>query len=315
MSLQRACCCGEPEPCTVCECNTSYAVGGINLAYQFQRYKVGAPQACDCRFNEFNLNLTFAPAGPVTVTKVSGGGCCYRGRFNVNVGGFLDLSQHYDSGSYCPPKIDAQNAYQIVNTTTCACITVVCNSKVDVCNGSTMATSLVHTIEIGDFVIECNANVIYAGDCDSCPQQGSFALRCLGGRFQYSTDVGCLSGLSGVKFMGFYGNSQQFCGTGGPVENPGACYLNLESNIAQFGPFAVRTEEECSEQDKQQCIDPVASGAFLPTFNASWAESLRVSLQSPCGSTDWSGRLFPLSICPDEYDVLQSGAPGFWNYL
>lgn len=299
----------------MCECNTSYAVSGINLAYQFQRYKTNATQACDCRYNEFNLNLTFAPAGPVTVTKVSGGGCCYRGRFTVNVGGFLDLWQHYDSGSYCPPKIDAQNAYQIVNTTTCACITVVCNSKVDVCNGSTMATSLVHTIEIGDFVIECNANVIYAGDCDSCAQQGSFALRCLGGRFQYSTDVGCLSGLSGVKFMGFHGNSAQYCGTGGPVENPGACYRNLDSNIAQWGPFAVRTEEECSEQDKQQCIDPVASGAFLPTFDASWAESLRVSLQSPCGSTDWSGRLFPLSICPDEYDILQSGAPGFWNYL
>ncbi len=315
MSLQRSCCCGEPEPCTVCECNTSYAVSGINLAYQFQRYKTNATQACDCRYNEFNLNLTFAPAGPVTVTKVSGGGCCYRGRFTVNVGGFLDLWQHYDSGSYCPPKIDAQNAYQIVNTTTCACITVVCNSKVDVCNGSTMATSLVHTIEIGDFVIECNANVIYAGDCDSCAQQGSFALRCLGGRFQYSTDVGCLSGLSGVKFMGFHGNSAQYCGTGGPVENPGACYRNLDSNIAQWGPFAVRTEEECSEQDKQQCIDPVASGAFLPTFDASWAESLRVSLQSPCGSTDWSGRLFPLTVCPDEYDILQSGAPGFWNYL
>jgi hypothetical protein len=173
----------------------------------------------------------------------------------------------------------------------------------------------VHTIEIGDFVITCNANIITAGDCDSCPQQESLALRCLGGRFQYSTDVGCLSGLSGVRFMGFHGNSAQYCGTGGPVENPGACYRNLDSNIAQFGPFAVRTEEECSEQDKQQCIDPVASGAFLPTFDASWAESLRVSLQSPCGSTDWSGRLFPLSICPDEYDVLQSGAPGFWNYL
>ena len=315
MSLQRSCCCGEPEPCTVCACNTSYAVSGINLAYQFQRYKTNANQACDCRYNEFNLNLTFSPAGPVTVTKVSGGGCCYRGRFTVNVGGFIDLWQHYDSGSYCPPKIDTQNAYQILNTTTCACITVVCNQFASNCNGPATSPALVHTIEIGDFVIECNANIITAGDCDSCSQQESLALRCLGGRFQYSTDVGCLSGLSGVRFMGFHGNSAQYCGTGGPVENPGACYRNLDSNIAQHGPFAVRTEGECSEQDKQQCIDPVASGAFLPTFDASWAESLRVSLQSPCGTTDWSGRLFPLSICPDEYDVLQSGAPGFWNYL
>lgn len=314
MSLQRACCCGEPEPCTVCECNTSYAVGGINLAYQFQRYKTNPTQACDCRFNEFNLNLVFAPAGPVTVTKVSGGGCCYRGRFDMNVTGFLELWQHYES-SYCPPKIDTQDAYQILNTTTCACITVVCNTFASNCNGPATSPALVHTIEIGDFVIECNANVIYAGDCDSCPQQGSFALRCLGGRFQYSTDVGCLSSLSGVRFMGFHGNAQQYCGTGGPVENPGACYRNLEANIAQHGPFAVRTEEECSEQDKEQCIDPIAAGAFLPTFNAAWAESLRVSLQSPCGSTDWSGRLLPLTTCLDEYDVLQSGAPGFWNYL
>lgn len=315
MSLQRSCCCGEPEICTVCECNTSYSVGGINLAYQFQRYKTNANQACDCRYNEFNLNLTFSPAGPVTVTKVSGGGCCYRGRFEMNVTGFLDLWQHYDSGSYCPPKVDDNNAYQILNTTTCACITVVCNTFASNCNGRATSPALVHTIEIGDFVIACGANVIYAGDCDSCAQQGSFALRCLGGRFQYSTDVGCLSNPSGIKFMGFHGNSAQYCGSGGPVENPGACYRNLDSNIAQFGPFAIRTEEECSEQDKRQCIDPIASGAFLRTYDAAWAESLRVSLQSPCGSTDWSGRIFPLSICPDEYDVLQSGAPGFWNYL
>ena len=313
MSLQRSCCCGEPEICTVCECNTSYAVSGINLAYQFQRYKTNANTACTCRYNEFNLNLTFSPAGPVTVTKVSGGGCCYRGRFTVNVGGFLEIWQHYDS-SYCPPKIDTQNAYQIVNTTTCACITVVCNAFASNCNGPATSPALVHTIEIGDFVIECNANIMFAGDCDSCPQEGSAALRCIGGRFQYSTDVGCLSGLSGVRFMGFHGNNQQYCGTGGPVENPGACYRNLDSIYAQHGPFAVRTEGECSEQDRQQCIDPITSFALLRTFDPSWTESLRVSLQSPCASTDYSGRLSPIG-CSDEYDILQSGAPGFWNYL
>lgn len=314
MSLQRSCCCGEPEPCTVCACNTSYAVSGINLSYQFQRYKTNANQACTCRYNEFNLNLTFSPAGPVTVTKVSGGGCCYRGRFTVNVGGFLEIWQHYDSDSYCPPKIDTQDAYQIVNTTTCACITVVCNQFASNCNGPATSPALVHTIEIGDFVIECNANILTAGDCDSCPQEGSAALRCLGGRFQYSTDVGCLSGLSGVRFMGFHGNTQQYCGTGGPVENPGACYRNLDSIYQQHGPFAVRGEGECSEQDKQQCIDPITSFALLRTFDPSWVESLRVSLQSPCGSTDYSGRLIPIG-CSDDYDILQSGAPGFWNYL
>jgi len=313
VSLQRSCCCGEPEICTVCECNTSYAVSGINLSYQFQRYKTNANIACTCRYNEFNLNLTFSPAGPVTVTKVSGGGCCYRGRFEVNVGGFLEIWQHYDS-SYCPPKIDTQNAYQILNTTTCACITVVCNAFASNCNGPATSPALVHTIEIGDFVIECNADLMFAGDCDSCPQNGPTALRCLGGRFQYSTDVGCLSGLSGVRFMGFHGNNQQYCGTGGPAENPGACYLNLDSIYQQHGPFAVRTEEECSEQDEQHCIDPITSFATLKTFDPSWVESLRVSLQSPCGSTDYSGRLFP-SGCSDDYDVLQSGAPGFWNYL
>ena len=315
MSLQRSCCCGEPEICTVCECNTSYAVSGINLSYQFQRYKTNANQSCTCRYYEYNLVLSFTPATAVVVTKVAGGGCCYRGRFTVNVTGFLDLWQHYDSGSYCPPKLDLQNAYQI-STTTCACITVVCNSKTDVCNGPSRAQSLVHTIEIGDFVIECNANLITAGDCDSCSQSGSYQLRCLGGRFQYSTDVGCLSSLSGVAFMGFHGNSQQFCGTGGPVENPGACYLNLESSIPNVGPFAVFAEEECDTGAPDvSCTDPLITSTAARTFDPSWAESLRVSLQSPCGSTDWSGRLFPLTVCPDEYDILQSGAPGFWNYL
>jgi hypothetical protein len=89
VSLQRSCCCGEPEICTVCECNTSYAVSGINLSYQFQRYKTNANQSCTCRYYEYNLVLSFTPATAVVVTKVAGGGCCYRGRFTVNVTGFL----------------------------------------------------------------------------------------------------------------------------------------------------------------------------------------------------------------------------------
>lgn len=290
-------------------------MSGINLSYQFQRYKTNSNQSCVCRYIEQNLVLTFTPASAVVVTKVAGGGCCYRGRFTVNVNGFLDLSQHYDSGTYCPPKVDYNNAYTI-NTTTCACITVVCNSKTDVCGQPSRAQSLVHTIEIGDFEVECNANLITAGDCDSCMQEGSYQLRCIGGRFQYSTDVGCLDDLSGVAFMGFHGNSQQLCGSGGPVSQPGACYANLDTSIANVGPFAIFAEEECDSQaEPVSCTDPLITSTAARTFDPAWNESLRVSLQSPCGSTDWSGRLLPNTTCLDEYDVLQSGAPGFWAYL
>jgi hypothetical protein len=216
---------------------------------------------------------------------------------------------------YCPPPITWSNAYPFTRTT-CACLTVACNSKVDVCGGPSRATALVHTIEIGDFIVDCNADILTAGDCDSCPEQGVFALRCLGGRFQYASDVGCLNNLQNLAFMGYYGNTQQLCGTGGPVSQPGACYANLEASIANVGPFAVIAEGECSEgQDDEDCIDPAAVGDALRTFSSSWPETLRTELQGPCRNVDWSGRLFPTSTCQDEYDVLQGGGGGYWTYV
>ena len=315
MSLQRACCCGEPTVCSVCSCATSYRVNGINLSYSFTINKVGAGPACTCRFREYDIQVNIVPSSRVIATKVSGGSCCYRARFDVSVSGYVNLRQYYDSGSYCPPTITWSNTYPFTRTT-CACLTVACNSKVDVCGGPSRATALVHTIEIGDFIVDCNADILTAGDCDSCPEQGVFALRCIGGRFQYASDVGCLNNLQNLAFMGYYGNTQQLCGTGGPVSQPGACYANLEASIANVGPFAVIAEGECSEgQDDEDCIDPAAVGDALRTFSSSWPETLRTELQGPCRNVDWSGRLFPTSTCQDEYDVLQGGGGGYWTYV
>jgi hypothetical protein len=126
-----------------------------------------------------------------------------------------------------------------------------------------------------------------------------------------------LNNLTGVKFNGFHGPSQQLCGSGGPPSNPGGCFANLEASIANVGPFAVIAEEECSEgQDDEDCIDPPAVGyTDFATYRSGWPETLRNDLQGPCGGTDFSGRLFLNSVCFDEYDVLQSAAPGFWAYL
>jgi hypothetical protein len=174
----------------------------------------------------------------------------------------------------------------------------------------------VHTIEIGDFIVDCNVDMLTGGDCDSCPTQGVFALRCLGGRFQYASDVGCLNNLQNLAFMGYYGNTQQLCGTGGPVSQPGACYANLEASIANVGPFAVIAEGECSEgQDDEDCIDPAAVGDALRTFSSSWPETLRTELQGPCRNVDWSGRITTTGTCLDEYDVLQGGGGGYWTYV
>ena len=315
MSLQRACCCGEPTVCSVCSCATSYRVNGINLSYSFTINKVGAGPACTCRFREYDIQVNIVPSSRVIATKVSGGSCCYRARFDVSVSGYVNLRQYYDSGSYCPPTITWSNTYPFTRTT-CACLTVACNSKVDVCGGPSRATALVHTIEIGDFIVDCNVDMLTGGDCDSCPTQGVFALRCLGGRFQYASDVGCLNNLQNLAFMGYYGNTQQLCGTGGPVSQPGACYANLEASIANVGPFAVIAEGECSEgQDDEDCIDPAAVGDALRTFSSSWPETLRTELQGPCRNVDWSGRLFPNTVCQDEYDVLQGGGGGYWTYV
>ena len=315
MSLQRACCCGEPTVCSVCSCATSYVVNGINLSYSFTINKVGAGPACTCRYREYDIQVNIVPSSQVIATKVAGGSCCYRARFDVSVTGYVNLRQYYNSGSYCPPTITWSQAYPFTRTT-CACLTVACNSKVDVCGGPSRATALVHTIEIGDFIVDCNVDMLTGGDCDSCPTQGVFALRCLGGRFQYASDVGCLNNLQNRAFMGYYGNTQQLCGTGGPVSQPGACYANLEASIANVGPFAVIAEGECSEgQDDDDCIDPVAVGDALRTFSSSWPETLRTELQGPCRTVDWSGRITTTGTCLDEYDVLQGGGGGFWTYV
>jgi hypothetical protein len=117
--------------------------------------------------------------------------------------------------------------------------------------------------------------------------------------------------------MGFYGRSQQLCGTGGPPNNPNGCFDGLEGSIANVGPFAVITEGECSEgQDDEDCIDPAGVGdATLRTFWSSWPETLRTELQGPCRTVDWSGRLSTIGTCLDEYDVLQGGGGGYWTYV
>jgi hypothetical protein len=315
MSLQRACCCGEPTICSVCSCASSYRVNGINLSYSFTFNKAAPGAGCTCRYREYDISVNIVPTGRVIATKVAGGSCCYRARFDVSVSGYVNVRQYYDSGSYCPPVINMSATYPFTRTT-CACLTVACNSKVDVCSGPSRATALVHTIEIGDFVVDCNVDLLTAGDCDSCTTQQVFALRCIGGRFQYATDVACLNSLSNVAFIGFYGKPEQLCGTGGPVSEPGACYANLDANIQFLGPFSVIAEGECAEGvDDYDCIDQPVSGTALQTFASTWPETLRTELQGPCGSVDWSGRITTTGTCLDEYDVLQSGAPGFWTYV
>ena len=100
------------------------------------------------------------------------------------------------------------------------------------------------------------------------------------------------------------------------MSEPGACYANLEANIQFLGPFSVIAEGECAEGvDDYDCIDQPVSGTALQTFASTWPETLRTELQGPCGSVDWSGRITTTGTCLDEYDVLQSGAPGFWTYV
>lgn len=318
MSLQRACCCGEPTICSVCSCATSYRVNGINLSYSFTFNKASAGASCVCRWKEYDISLNIVPNQRVIATKVTGGSCCYRARFDVTVTGSVNLRQYYDSTSYCPPALNYSNTYSFTRTT-CACLTVRCETKVDVCGGPSRATGLLHTIEIGDFIVNCNAEVLTSGDCDSCPTQGVFALKCIGGRFQFVSDASCLNNLTNVASMGFYGNTQQWCGIGGPVSEPGACFANLESNIFTngLGPFSLVLESECAEGvDDYNCTDSIETIAECPTFAPLWPETLRTELQGPCRSVDWSGPLAPSGVCVNDiWDVLQGGGGAMWTYV
>jgi hypothetical protein len=313
MSNHRWCCCDEPTPvCGDFCCNTSYVTSQFTLNYLFEFVITGNNSGCtsvgfDFR-RHYTIDLQFV-VDPIVVTKY---GCCYRGRGDVAVTGTVTMTEDYEGAVICPPPFDAPwtrtNTWQ-VEQTTCACISAICQSYVPHCEGVS-GPAIQHTLEIGDFVVECGMTY-YLGDYDTCPvEYGPFGLRCIGGRFAFKTDIDCLNLVGQHECMGWYPPTQQWCGTEGVGELLGGCFNHLESNTIQHGPFAMVLIEECSPGlDDFSCVDAQHAIALLPTLTG--PSNIQVLLQSACANVDTDyDPCTTLNVAVRQ----QGGCPTWWTY-
>lgn len=299
-------------------CASSYAVNDFTLNYLYERIVSGSP-TIDCgqgycyrRSYTIDLSITKEPGFVVTKTVLSGGECCYRGTGSVTITGTVQFEEFFDGISICPPPYNVgwnQTHTFRFERTTCACITVRCDSKVDHCDG-TSAPALQHTLEIGDFVVECSAEYVEA-DCDTCPvPMGPFSLRCIGGRFAFKSSVNCLNVVTDRECLGWWPKTQQYCGDG---EAYGPCFYNLEEAVVTHGPFAIITETECAEGiDDYPCLDGGAApfGLVLET-RGDEIPAILTQLQSPCANVDTD---YTPCIGINVAIRQQGGCPFHWTY-
>jgi hypothetical protein len=137
--------------------------------------------------------------------------------------------------------------------------------------------ALRHTVEIGDFIIDCSAELWTDSGCDPiCPVKGQppVALRCQGGAVDYLTPLVCLDTLLAADFLcAGYRN--------GPVSS--YCFSTVGA-AASRGPFGVEEESECSPgQDDFPCLDTSQSATGVSLWHTSFYAP---PSQPLCGS--WS---------------------------
>lgn len=314
-NLSRQCCC-EPGPaCSAFCCASSYVVGNFTLGYLFEKTITGS-SGVDCgqgyclrRSYTIDLNIVKDTAFVVTKTVLAGGECCYRGTGEVTVTGTVTVTEAFDGISICPPPYNVPSTSEHVYTfewQVCACITVNCDAKINHCAGMT-APALQHTLEIGDFVVYCNHEGIDA-DCDSCPvPYGPVELRCVGGRFAWSSSVACLPSVADRQCLGWWPPTQQLCGAEATT-----CFFALESNVLLNGPFGIVQRPECAAgRDDAPCIDEILGDRLLPTINFGEPAAITNELKSACANVDTD-----FNPCNTINFAVrqQGGCPLFWTY-
>lgn len=308
MNLSMQCCCEiTPADCSEsCECATSYTINALqgNYRYQSELDYSGAwscascPSQGDCSATWWGIEVAWVLAAPMVMTRVpdpSGVGCMYTGTGTVIVTGSMDYTYRWQCNDLpgCSSFEDTQTWN--FSTETCVCVTVRCEANligaVPGCNGSIPGAAWRHTVEIGDFIIDCNAELWSDSGCDPvCPVLGpAVALRCAGGAVDYLTPLVCLNTLLPADFL---------CAGYQPS---GYCF-NTVGGANTYGPFGVHTEGECSPgQDDFPCLDtsPAAGSGSLFRTNAYWTAA-----QPLCGA--WN---FTQNICNGtiRFDAAQSG--------
>lgn len=310
-TIHQACCCDNPNPCSdSCNFGSSYAVTGIAGSYRWQQ-NVATNSSCGqvCLFKEHDLQLSWAQLGTMTVTRSNVSGvCCYKGTGTVTVSGTLTIVQTYTGG---PPGCPAQTRTDTYTFTrdVCCMVTVTCGGAFSC--GWTPATAVgwTHSLHIGDFLITCSHSD-YTGDCDTCVSAADVALRCIGGVVSHLSDLKALNTITKAQTgcLGYY--TYGIC-NGDP-------YTAMHANVANYGPFGIVTDEECSEQDPyQSCTLPVKASALFShrvdcsNLSTPWLCVVDSETKSFCGSTDQS--VGPNAGCLTDYIQQGCGQIG-WLY-
>jgi hypothetical protein len=309
MNLSMQCCCEiDLGDCgDSCDCATSYTIDALQGTYRYE-VELGYSSAwnclsClsqgDCSATWWGINLGWTLVGTMVLTRFpdpSGTGCYYRGTGTVLVTGSMDYTYRWQCMNMeeCPSFEETQTWN--FNTETCVCVTVRCEANlvgaVPGCNGSIPGAAWRHTVEIGDFIIDCSAELWRDLGCKPvCPIKGDppVALRCVGGAVDYLTPLVCLDTLDAADFL---------CAGYQPS---GYCFTTV-GGASTYGPFGVHTEGECSPgQDDFPCLDnsPGAGTFAFGRTNAYWTAA-----QPLCGSWGISQNICNGTI---RFDAAQAG--------
>jgi hypothetical protein len=294
MNLSMQCCCEtELGDCDdSCDCATSYTIDGLQGTYRYEsELDYGGAWTCascpgqqGCSVTWWGIDLGWTLVGTIVMTRSadpSGTGCIYTGTGTVLVTGSLDYTYKWECNDLegCP-AFDETQTFNF-STETCVCVTVRCEANligaVPGCNGSIPGAAWRHTVEIGDFIVTCSAELWTDSGCDPiCPVKGQppVALRCQGGAVDYLTPLVCLDTLLAADFLcAGYRN--------GPVSS--YCFSTVGA-AASRGPFGVEEEGECSVgQDDFPCLDTSQSATGVSLWHTSFYAP---PTQPLCGS--WS---------------------------
>ena len=293
MNLSMQCCCDiELGDCSdACECATSYTINALQGQYSYQfELDYGSAWDCSvcpsqqgCSATWWSISVAWALTAPMVVTRSadpSGVGCIYSGTGTVHVQGSVDYTYKWQCNDLpgCPAFESTQT--WTFDTETCVCVTVRCEASPTGsnpgCNDSVPGAAWRHTVEIGDFVVACDAELWSDSGCDPvCPVQGPpVGLRCQGGAVDYLTPLACLDTLMPADWI---------CAgwRNGPVSS--YCFASVGA-AAPRGPFGVQVEGECSPgQDDYPCLDAGQASTGVTLFHTNHFAPTTPGL---CG--DWS---------------------------
>ena len=312
MNLSMQCCCEiTPADCSEsCECATSYTINALQGQYSYEMtLDYGSLWSCSacpsqqgCSATWWGIDVAWALVGPMVMTRVadpSGVGCMYTGTGTVRVQGTVDYTYKWMCNDL--PGCAAFESTQtwMFDRETCVCVTVRCEASPTGsnpgCNGSVPGAAWRHTVEIGDFIVDCSAELYTDSGCDPvCPVFGNppVALRCQGGAVDYLTPLVCLNTLMPADWL---------CAgwRNGPVSS--YCFDTVGA-AAPRGPFGLQEEGECSPgQDDFPCLD-----AGQPSTGSSlWHTNFFAPSTPPvCGAWSYSANICNGTV---RLDASQSG--------